>query len=226
MVMKKFLTFTTIIALSLYAVPAQASTLLAYWNMDDTSVNGKLAVNDGVQSSIVSAGFVDISTGFFSEIGNADGTTDNIVGSAPLDNNSVGFYRAFTVYNEGAFEMYGLDFTNFTDGQLSFAVRSQNNFTWDTNLHVDYRFNNAPIWSQITETITYNNAPNWNVSVIDFGSLLDGQSDVDLRIRMVSWASVTGWIDIDNVQVTSIPEPASVLLLAAGGTLLIVRRRR
>lgn len=210
-------------ALTAMSLPADAQTLLSYWNMDASSVNSKLPANDGVQSATVGAAFVNISAGFSGGIDPLiGGTLDNIVGSSPT-NRAVGFFRVGAVYDDGAFEMNNFDFANYTDGEISFALRGENLFTWDTNLEVDYRLNNGS-WIDFAENLTYNSG--WDVATISFGSLLDGASDVDLRIRTQSWLSIAGYLDIDNIQVTALPEPASVLLLAAGGMLLVSRRRR
>lgn len=195
--------------------------LLAYWNMDNPVVIDKINPNAGSQAGSIDTFLNDIAVGFSSSIEDVAGTTDNIIGTSP-SNRAIGFYRVGVVYANGSFRMDNFDFTNFTGGQVSFAVRGQSAFTWDTNLEVDYRVNNGA-WQDIVESPLY--TPGWSTASIDFDNVVGGFSDVDFRIRFVSWSSTLGYLDIDNVQVNGIPEPASVLLLAMGSVALLSRRR-
>ncbi len=185
--------------------------LLGYWDMDAATTLGKLPVNQGSQSGTVSGSFTEFSVGFIAEIQpDVTGTTDNILPPPPATNRATGFYRAATIYHDGAFEMNDFNFTGLTDANVSFAYRSENFFTWDSNLEVDYRVNDGS-WVDFAEGLSFNS--DWTVASIAFGSAVDGESNVDFRIRTSSWFSVSGFLDIDNVQVTAVPEPETYALL-------------
>lgn len=225
--MKK--TFRTLALLlpALAVAPFSQAALQAYWDMDSSTINGKLPANDGAQAGSLSASIVDIEIGFSGGIDPlVGGTTDNLIGPLPSTNRALGFYRVGSVYDDGSFRMEGFDFTGLNNVNVSFAYQSLDAFTWDTHLEVDYRINNG-LWQDIGENMTWGSG--WQVATIDFGSFLDGASDVDLRIRTVSWLSAFGHLDIDNVQVNAVPEPRAYAL-AAGALVLacavLIRRKR
>jgi len=199
--------------------------LLAYWDMDANTTLGKLPANQGAQAGTISTEYFEFTVGFIAEIDPlVSGTADNILPPAPATNRATGFYQAATIYNDGAFVMNNFDFTGLTDANISFAYRGENFFTWDTNLDVDYRINDGT-WQDIAEGLSY--TADWTVASIGFGAALDNQSNVDIRIRTTSWASIAGYIDIDNVQVNAVPEPSTyALLLGATAIGLAAWRRR
>jgi hypothetical protein len=106
--------------------------------------------------------------------------------------------------------MNGFNFTDLSQVSVSFAYDSENSFTWDTNLEVDYRIGGGS-WIDIEELETW--TPGFTLAIITFGSVLDGQSSVDLRIQSQEWGSAFGFLDIDNVQVNAVPEPAHYTIL-------------
>lgn len=134
------LTKLGLLGLSLLAAPAQA-TLIAYWDMDASTVSGKLAPNAGSQAGSISTSIYEIDVGFDSIVTSVSGTTDNMLPPPPATNRALGFYHVGTVYYSGAFLMEGFDFTGLSDVSISFAYQSENFFTWDSNLEVDYRIN-------------------------------------------------------------------------------------
>ncbi|GHC10457.1 PEP-CTERM sorting domain-containing protein [Cerasicoccus arenae] len=211
-------------AFSLLAASSAQAIVQAYWDMDSSTVSGKLPPSQGTQAGSISTSFVEFSAGFIGEIQpGIGGTTENILPPPSATNRAVGFFRAGSVYFDGAFEMANFDFTGLTDASLSFAYRSDNVFTWDSNLEIDYRIDDGS-WVDFAEGETYN--PDWTIATIDFGSILDGQSNVDFRIRTDSWASIAGYLDIDNVQVNAIPEPSTYALLLGISLLGLVAWRR
>jgi hypothetical protein len=202
--------------------PEAGATVLTYWNMDAPTTEGKLSVNAGSQAGIVTASIQEFSAGFISGI-NPDvaGTTLNVLGPEGSPNRGVGFFRIGTVFAQGTFVMSGFDFTGLSAVVVSFAYQSAEFFTWDENLHVDYRINSGS-WVDIQELQTW--APNYSLASVSFGNLLDNAASVDLRIRTVNWGSTFGYLDIDNVRVTAIPEPANAIVF--GLALLYAMARR
>jgi len=167
---------------------------------------------------------VNISAGFDAGIDPlVAGTSINLSGTPGSPNRGTGFYRIGTIYDAGAFRMDGFNFTGLTDVSISFAYNSQDIFTWDTNLEVDYRINGGS-WVDIDELETW--TLGYVLADISFGNALDGQNNVDLRIRTDSWLSTFGYLDIDNVQVKAVPEPSTILLLSLGLVSLSASRRR
>lgn len=209
---------------SLLCLNSAQGALVAYWNMDSDLLAGKLPANLGSQAGTITSQYEEFAVGFEAGIDpDITGTTENIIGTSS-PNRSVGFYHVGVVFADGAFVMNNFDFTGLSDGSISFAVRGENFFTWDTNLDVDYRVNNGS-WVDIAEGITY--APGFNVADIDFGAVLDGISDVDLRIRTTAWASIGGFLDIDNIQVNAVPEPWTyATLFGLSGLVFAIYRRR
>jgi len=200
----------TILAL-LFLVCDTCASLVAYWDMDAPTLEGKLAANAGTQVAEVSSQFQELAVGFTAEIlPDVVGTGLNLVGPPSATNRSVGFYRAATIYATGAFLMQGFDFSSLSGVVLSFAYLSESVFTWDVHLQVDYRLGAAP-WETVTSGQVWSSG--WSLASVSFGSLLDGASDVSLRIRTSSWVSGFGYLDLDNVQVNAIPEPENFSLL-------------
>jgi len=215
-----FITCVGILAASSHA----SAALQAYWDMDSSTLNGKLTVNSGAQAGNISSSFFEIGVGFINRIdADIDGTDENIIGDIPDTNRSVGFYRVGSAYEDGAFRMEGFDFTGLSNVELSFAYRSENTFTWKSDLEVDYRIGNGD-WIEIADPGT--SSTGWNTTIVTFDDLLDNQTNVDFQIRTISWGSVIGYLDIDNVQVNAIPEPAAYALFLALAALIVTRLRR
>ncbi|WP_309383580.1 PEP-CTERM sorting domain-containing protein [Cerasicoccus frondis] len=206
------------------STPTQA-ILQGYWNMNSNANIGKLDANQGEQAATVAASFVEITAGFIGEIEpDVSGTTENLIPPTIGFNRAVGFFRAGSVYYDGAFEMFNFDFSDLSEVSVSFAYRGEKFFTWDSNLDVNYRIDGGD-WENIAEGITYSS--DWNVATIDM-SVVDGFDNVDFQIRTTNWASIAGFLDIDNVQVNAIPEPSTYALMASVSALglLAFRRRR
>lgn len=201
------------LAICFLAQPLSNASVIAYWNMDALTLAGKLPANAGTQGATVTASFDEFAVGFLSGIDPvAEGTTINIVGSEGWPNRGVGFFRIGAIYENGAFVMSGFDFTGLSTVAVSFAYKSEFAFTWDEDLNVDYRINSGS-WVDIEELQTW--SPNFSLASISFGNLLDDTANVDLRIRTTNWLSTFGYLDIDNVKITAVPEPSSAVLLFA-----------
>ncbi|WP_309397771.1 PEP-CTERM sorting domain-containing protein [Cerasicoccus maritimus] len=214
---------TTLLAASCLAATSAQAILVGYWDMDASTVNGKLAPNDGDQMGTLSGSLHDLSVGFIDEVSSIEGTAVNAVLPVGDPNNALEFYHAGTVYASGSFRMSGFDFSELSDVTISFAYNSLNTFTWDTNLDVDYRINGGS-WVDFAELETFQ--PDWSLASIALPSAVDGQSNVDIRIRTTDWLSISSTLGIDNVQVSAVPEPSTYALLLAAATLGLVAYRR
>lgn len=202
----------------------------AYWDMDAATVQDKLPQNAGRQAGI-STLFWNRSVSFVfpGEIkADVTGTTENIPSSSTENspNYGVDFENFVSAYDEGAFEMQGFDFTARNDVEISFAYRSGSTFTWSDVLDVDYNLNDGGGWTALTVTDSYNNPSQWEIASVALSAVAD-ESDVDLRIRTRTWATFSSFLEFDNVQVTSVPEPASFVFGSALVALFFgVGRRR
>ncbi|MBC2601524.1 hypothetical protein [Puniceicoccus vermicola] len=205
-------------------VQSGSAALIAYWDMDAGTVSGKLPANGGAQAGSVSASIVDIGAGFSNTVeADVAGTDLNLSGAEGDPNRAVGFYRIGSVYENGSFRMAGFDFTGQSDVRISFAYDSLSAFTWNSNLHVDYRINDGQ-WIDFDEGQSW--LDGYVIADISLPSDLNNQSDVDIRIRTNNWLSSYGHLDIDNLQVNAVPEFSQVGLGLALAALLAVGSRR
>tara|TARA_R100000027_G_scaffold67314_2_gene65528 strand:+ start:3945 stop:4628 length:684 start_codon:yes stop_codon:yes gene_type:complete len=178
--------------------------LIAYWDMDASLVSGKLGANSGSQAGAISASIEEIVVGFDGGVDpGVAGTALNASGSVGVPNLGVGFYRVGVVYESGSFLMEGFDFTGLSDVGVSFAYDSFGAFTWNSNLHVDYRIGEGS-WVDFNEEETW--LDGYVIADIPLPEAVDGQGDVDIRIRTNNWVSTYGFLDVDNVQVNAVPE--------------------
>lgn len=211
----------------LIGVSAAQAELITYWNMDEEAILDKLTPNDGSQTGVSSV-FTHFSVGIGSELSNEDGTEVNILPPIPpiADNNSVGWYHVGAVYDSASFRVDGFNFSGYENVVVSFAYQSENFFTWDTNLDVDYSLDGGTNWEDFAEDESYN--AGWDTASVALPAAVNDQSNVSIRIRSVSWGSVAGFLDIDNVQINAaqIPEPSTYALLAGIGVLGLVAWRR
>ena len=65
----------------------------------------------------------------------------------------------------------------------------------------------------------------WTLTTIDLPSDIDNESDVHIELKFNNFLDVNERLHIDNIQLTGVPEPATLSLLTLGAALLIRRRR-
>lgn len=211
-------------AVLLLASNAQANTLLAYWNMDATDVPTKFVANQGTQAGSVSMTATPV--GFLGDLGNDVGTTLNILAPEGDPNQALEFYTGASFFGDGQLEMHDFNFTGYTDVNFSVAVLTDAFIIWNSRLHLDYRINDGS-WVDWAETET-TNAGVYELESIALPDAIDGQANVDFRLRTSSWITLGGKADFDNIQITAVPEPGTWGLLAGASVLalLAVRRRK
>jgi len=207
--------------------PGQVSgALQVFFDMDVDSVAGKLAASGGAQSGNVVASIINTSVGFESQIDPlVAGTSDNIPPSfSSPTNRALGLFRVGTAYADGEFGMEDFDFSNKSGVILSFAYQGGESFTWIDDLDVAYRVGSGS-WQNLAVSESFDSG--WEIASIAIPSAVNNQTDVDLKIESISWVSVSNFLDIDNIQVTAIPEPRATVI-AAGILVLgiVVSRRR
>jgi hypothetical protein len=212
---------------------AQAD-LLAKWNFNDSAATGSpgtvdLVVDGGVFNSS-SATPATIShnlagtngAGTTNTYGSFGGSTVNADGSdvAGRDFGIVGSGQ------NGLTVTFAVPTVGFEDIIVSWAVRITSTghddtaFEWSTN---------GTDWNTIIDPVTVSATSTYEAKSYDLSSVtgVDNQSAVQFRLTFGSASATNGSFRLDNVLFsgTSVPEPASMAMLAMGG-LLLTRRRR
>ncbi|MGE9296461.1 MAG: PEP-CTERM sorting domain-containing protein [Puniceicoccales bacterium] len=218
-------------AASAIAATNAHAILEVYYDLDaTTSLGAKLTPTGGEQAGDLTTTLTYFDASFESETSlTIAGTSDNIpTGFSSPDNRAIGFYRLGTVYAEGSYVMSGFDFSERTDVSLSFAYRSGEAFSWANNLTVEYSLDNGANWSTVgigINDVEYETSDSWEVASVSLPAAVQADG-VDLRIHTITWATVASYLDLDNVQVTSVPEPSTWALIAGIGVLGLATLRR
>ena len=210
--MKKLLVLAIAAAASVAGLRAQ--TELGYWDL-----NGTLARSSGTSGTlgaellILGAGFINYGTG----------TTVNLQPGFTAGS-SLRFFDLISIAETGRVTISNLDFSGLTTPTVSFAIRSNPAFTLSDDFRLQYDsgggWTTADVLALPTtsyELVSYTFDP----------GVIDGLSDVDLRLSFTSVATLLDTVEVDNIRVTAVPEPSVVwLLVAAGGALGALRLRR
>lgn len=157
------------------------------------------------------------------------GSNDGTTGA-----NSFGWNATGTQNFTGAGFTLGLDLTGLSDLTIAFSMRSAGSGTTPplTFKSIEYIVSGGE--PQLISSTLY---PSWvhgggyqRVNTIDLSSLaaIEGQSSVQLRFLFADTANSVDptSLRIDNLVLTAVPEPSSILLGAAGLLGLAGRRRR
>lgn len=216
-----------LLSLSLFTpvISAHAMDLVAYWDMDATDVSTKFVPNQGSQAGSVSMTATPV--GFLADLSNDTGTSLNVLPPEGVPNQALEFYTGASFGgDDGQLEMHDFDFTGMTDVVFSTAVRTDAVIIWNSRLHVDYRIDDGS-WIDWAETET-TNVGLYELESFDMPDAIDGEGNVDFRLRTTSWVTLGGTADFDNIQITAVPEPSTWALLAGAATLglLLIRRRK
>lgn len=193
---------------------ARAQTEVAYWDS-----NGTLARSAGTSGSL-GAELVILGAGF---IGFGTGTTVNLQPGFTAGQ-ALEFFDLVSVVETGRVTLTGLNFTGLTTPTLSFAIRSNPAFTLSDDFRLQYDTGGG--WT--TASVLALPTTSYELASYTFDpGVIDGLSDVDLRLEFSSVATVLDVVQVDNVRVTAVPEPSVVWLLAAAAAGLgLLRRRR
>lgn len=148
------------------------------------------------------------------------GTTLNALPGTPAGY-ALGEVSAVSAYEIMTVTMTNLDFRNHTNIQMTFATRAFD-IGLIENFSVQYRINNGS-WSS-HQSLNHPTTA-WSIYQVDFGSVLDNQENVSIRLTYDNLGSVFNTHELDNVQI--IPEPTSLAGWTIGlmGVLAFLRRR-
>lgn len=200
------------------------SGLQAYWNMDAPTLSGKLPANAGHQAASLTESFVFFDFGTATENPIPAGTSLNMVGAPPGTNRAVGFTDPLSGFLAFEFRMENFDFSDLYDVKMTFAIE---NYTLAiaSAFRIETRIGDGGWDSDYAELIT--GTGDYQLATIDFGSDLNYvQEPVDIRIRYVAFAEGVSYLNIDNIQVNAVPEPAAYGLIFGAGALGMVFLRR
>ncbi len=190
-----------------------AQTLVGYWDM-----NGTQARSSG-DSGVLTRDLEELGISF---LGYGSGSTVNLE-SGFSAGQSLAFVNLASVLETGHVTVSSLDLTGLTTPTFSFAVRSTPAFEFGDILKLEY--NTGGGWT----TAALLAAPTTSYSLVShtFSSgLLDGLSNVGIRITFSSIVSLADTFEVDNLKITAVPEPAAYMLLGAGVLLFLPAMRK
>lgn len=187
-------------------------TVVGYWDLNNT-----LARSDG-SSGILDAEVVGFPFSTFIDYGT--GTSVNLpIGFTA--GQSLRFFDLTSIVEIGHVTISGLNFTGLTSPTFSFAVRGNALFQIGDSFELEY--NTGSGWvTAVSPSIN----TTYSVASYSFSpGLLDGLSNVDMRIAFSTVATVIDVLEVDNILITAVPEPASVILLGIGIFVFFLKRR-
>ena len=207
-----------VLLLGLGAATAQASVAYeGYWDFNSNNLVANPAYSQpGVTMTLSGLGGLT-GQGYFT------GTTLNAVGATPAGSD-LSFYTIAEIFKEWDVNLLGFDFTGREGGAISLAVKSDNLFdVGGEDIEIAYQINGG---GYTTFGYILGDLTEWGAFSFDIPDAVDGQSNVDFRIRASGGFEIFSFTDYDNITITSIPEPASAMLLAGAAILTLRRGRR
>jgi hypothetical protein len=209
---------TALLALATLAIgmSAHGATLVGSWDFN----SGSLARSQGTSGSM-STFLVGVAVLDFQSFA-LPGTTVNAQPGV-LAGDSLSFVSLLDIVEDGSITISGLDFTGLEDVEISFAFAHDYVGVGAQSYTLEYNTGSGwETYSGIAEPGTTFTSRTFDLSSV---TDLNGASSVALRIHFVEALNVVDTVSFDNITVTAVPEPGTIGLLAAGGSLLILRRR-
>lgn len=206
------------------AASANASVLY-YWDFNNTSSILTPTIGNG------SASALNAGVQVFAGIGSGTGTNENLV--TPYQAGaSLEFYQGLGVLGYQRIQFGNLSFADADQVQISFAVRSNEPFEFGNTFKIRYRAltgleegPESPTWTEIDWTADKPTS-DWSKRTFTLTGLA-GASSAQIQISSYADFAFGSVLEFDNVQITAVPEPSTVVLLAlAGGAVFLIIRRR
>ena len=206
------------------SAPAYAE-VLGYWDFNDDN----LALNTDISTQTPTMSLFSLTVGSFNP------TDTGYLASAAASNqpgvisgDALRLFQLGDVYEDWILRMSGFDFTGLQGAQFVVDLLISRAFAAVENTTFQYSLDGGSNWITFF-TIDSNTAfppGSWVSYAVDLPEAVDGQDGVDFRINHDGFANILSDMRYDNVTITAIPEPASVLLLGLGATIGLMRRRR
>ena len=177
---------------------------ISVWGSDDVSEGNLVGTNGGATSN---------------NFGGYQGSTLNDIRPTPNAGD------ALSIVGDSNNDHYFLiEFDSaWQDVELSLATRGTGT---GYNTHIlDYSTDNGATWTNL-ESHAANMSSTWAVHTVNFGNVFQytsGHESNLIRLTVTGCTSGSGNNRFDNVLLTGVPEPASLLLLGLAG--LMIRRR-
>lgn len=198
------------------AFSAADAALLGYWNF-----NGSYDRTGGTMGSLsaeLEAFGLD-----YQDL-NGEGSAINLVPPSLADT-SLRFFSLASIAEVGHVAIVGLNFVNYASPTISFAAQNSPAFQVGDEFYVEYDLGLGGGWVKAADLaapdtpfqlITYTFAP----------GLLDGKSNVGIRLTFSTALNFIDTLEFDNLQITAVPEPGSLVLVALGLSGLALWRRK
>ncbi len=220
-------------ALALAAVSASAVT--TFTETFDTGTSGWLTGTSAAPSYNASGGVGD--SGYISFTSSFTSGATGPFGAPPLQilfrgNDAANASGDAFVGNwlEGGIQSFSLAIRHNHSEALSLYARFDAGAGRAASLAYDAQYRIEPgTWTTLTVAITDGNPPFLSYGAGNFSSVFSNIANLQLGLYVLPSTTFTDLrLDIDNVAITAVPEPASLGLFALGGlaTLGAVRRRR
>lgn len=205
------------------ATPSADAVVIAYWNFNSLTTstnNGATYSPTSGSASLTLNGWTSTGTAGITSFGGStiNALNSDVSGQALSLQGGAGTGTP----NNGATLVFEFSTVGLEDPILSFAT--QRTTTGFNSNQVAYSIDGVNYTDFGT---AYNPATSFGLQTFDFSSInaLDNDSSVFVRITFTGATANAGNNRLDNIQITAVPEPASVLL-GSLGLLAMLRRRR
>lgn len=203
------------VVIAVTAAERASAELVAYWSFDNNSEMARTQGNQGTLDVSPEGWFTDkdFPTG---------GTTINRINYGQTSYEYMRIHDPISLFTVGVIKITGLDFTGLSGVQLSFAAHISDFISLEVGRDAVCYINDAEVSRQPFDVST----GGWALVSIDLLAAIDNQSNVRIELQFDDKINVAYNLNVDNIQLTAIPEPftTSMLLLACGFCSL--RRRR
>lgn len=192
---------------------AARGELISYWAFDDGSDFSPTPSSQGSLSADPPGWFSHVSfpTG---------GTTINQIDIGQTTYQYMDIHDPGSALSTGFVDLDGLDLTGYSDMELSFAA-------YISDLVSISHYREAVCYVDDFEVSRQSfsvSTTGWALTTIDLPSDIDDESDVRIELQFNDFLDINERLHIDNIQLTGVPEPASLSLLLIGAALLTRRR--
>ena len=194
---------------------AARGELISYWAFDN---------NDGLDLSSGSQGdALDVTPGgLLSVMAFPPGETAiNRIDIGQTSYQYLKIHNPVSVLSTTTVDLGLFDFRGYSDMQLSFAAYISDLVSVEHYRVAGCYIGGAPVSPESFSV----NKTNWALTTIDLPSEINGMNNVRIELKFSDFVDVNDDLHIDNIQLTGVPEPASLSLLTLGAALLIRRRR-